>query len=73
MKADLSSSDSMYQYSDYVIVIHRPELLNINFYGPNSIPTKDKVFLHILKVRDAGEPCIIQYQNDLAHNNIIEL
>lgn len=72
MRSDISSSDSIFQASDYVMVIHRPEILNIQEYGPNHLPVKDKIYLHILKNRDAGKPCILEFENDLAYNNIIE-
>lgn len=72
MRSDLSSSDAIFQASDYVLVIHRPEILNIHEYGPDHLPTKDKVYIHILKNRDAGKPCILEFENDLMYNNLIE-
>lgn len=72
MRSDISSADALFQASDYVIVIHRPEILGIQEYGPNHLPTQNKVYLHILKNRDAGKPCILEFQNDLAYNNLIE-
>lgn len=72
MRSDLSSSDAIFQASDYVLVIHRPEILNIREYGPNHLPTQNKVYIHMLKNRDAGKPCILEFENDLAYNNIIE-
>lgn len=73
MRSDLSSSDSIFQASDYVLVIHRPETLNIQEYGPNRLPTANKVYMHLLKNRDAGKPCILEFENDLAYNNLIEI
>ena len=72
MRSDLSSSDAIFQASDYVHVIHRPEILNIQEYGPNHLPTHNKVYIHILKNRDAGKPCILEFENDLMYNNLIE-
>ena len=72
MRSDLSSSDAIFQASDYVHVIHRPEILGIQEYGPNRLPTKDKVYLHVLKNRDAGKPCILEFENDLMFNNLVE-
>lgn len=72
MRSDLSSSDSIFQASDYVLVIHRPEIINIREYGPNRLQTKNKVYIHILKNRDAGKPCILEFENDLMYNNLIE-
>lgn len=72
MRSDISSSDSIFQASDYVMVVHRPEILGIQEYGPNHLPTANKVYLHILKNRDAGKPCILEFENDLMYNNLIE-
>ena len=72
MRSDISSSDAMFQASDYVLVLHRPEILNIQEYGPNHLPTANKIYFHILKNRDAGKPCILEFENDLQYNNIIE-
>ena len=72
MRSDLSSADAIFQGSDYVLVVHRPEILNIQSYGPNHLPTSNKVYIHILKNRDAGKPCILEFENDLMYNNLIE-
>jgi replicative DNA helicase len=47
-RSDISSSDSVWQASDYVIAIHRPETLNIVLYGPHKWPTKGLVYIHVL-------------------------
>lgn len=72
MRSDISSADTIFHASDYVICIHRPELLNIQQYGPNRLLVKNKVYLHILKNRDAGEYTILEFDNDLKYNNLIE-
>lgn len=72
MRSDISSADTMFHASDYVICIHRPELLNIQQYGPNRLLVKNKIYLHILKNRDAGECAILEFDNDLKYNNLIE-
>jgi replicative DNA helicase len=72
MRSDLSSSDAIFQASDYVLVIHRPEILGIQEYGPNHLLTQNKIYLHILKNRDAGKPCILEFENDLMYNNLVE-
>ena len=72
MRSDLSSSDAIFQASDYVLVLHRPEILNIQEYGPNRLPTTNKVYIHMLKNRDAGKPCILEFETDLMYNNLIE-
>lgn len=73
MRSDLSSSDAIFQASDYVLVIHRPEILNIQEYGPNYLPTNNKVYIHMLKNRDAGKPCILEFENELMFNNLVEV
>lgn len=73
MRSDLSSSDAIFQASDYVLVIHRPEILNIQEYGPNHLPTNNKVYIHMLKNRDAGKPCILEFENELMFNNLVEI
>jgi len=70
-RSDLSSSDAVFQTSDYVIVIHRPEVLGLLSYGYNNLPVKDCVYLHILKNRD-GEVKILKFINDLKYNNLKE-
>ena len=72
MRSDISSSDAIFQASDYVLVIHRPEMLGIQEYGPNHLPTENKVYIHVLKNRDAGKPCILEFENDLMYNNLRE-
>ena len=72
MRSDICSADTIFHASDYVICIHRPELLNIQQYGPNRLLVKNKVYLHILKNRDAGECTILEFDNDLKYNNLIE-
>lgn len=68
---DVFGSDSVYHASDYVIVMHRPELLNIKQYGPNHWPTENYVYLHIIKNRE-GELRVLQFINNLKYNSIEE-
>lgn len=72
LRSDLAASDALFHASDYVIAINRPELLNLISYGVNRLPVKNKVYLHFLKIRDAGEPCILSFDNDLKYGNLIE-
>lgn len=71
MRSDLAASDAIFQASDYVLALHRPEILNLQFYSVNRLPVRNKVYLHFLKVRD-GEPCILAFENDLKYGNLIE-
>ena len=72
LRSDLAASDALFHASDYVIVINRPELQNLSSYGVRHLPVKNKVYMHFLKVRDAGEPCILEFDNDLKYGNLIE-
>ena len=72
MRSDLSASDAIFQASDFVIVIHRPEILNLAIYGIQRLPVKNKIYLHFLKVRD-GEPCILSFENELKYSNLVEI
>ena len=72
LRSDLAASDALFHASDYVIVISRPELQNLSSYGIKHLPVKNKVYMHFLKVRDAGEPCILGFDNDLKYGNLIE-
>lgn len=51
MRRDLFGADSIYQASDIVGVLHRPEILGIEEYGTKRIPTPGLVFLHILEIK----------------------
>lgn len=50
MRSDISSADTIFHASDYVICIHRPELLNIQQYGPNRLLVKTKSTYIFLKI-----------------------
>ena len=72
MRKDLFGSDSVFQASDYVIVLHRPEILGMKGdYGPSHLETKDMIYMHFLKVRE-GEPKILSFTNNLKYNSIEE-
>ena len=72
VRRDIFGGDSVFQISDYVIVLHRPELLYIKEYGPKRLPVKDMVYMHFLKVRE-GEPKILTFKNNLKYNSIEEV
>jgi hypothetical protein len=42
-------------------------------YGINRLPVKNKVYLHFLKVRDGGEPCILEFDNELKYGKLKEV
>ncbi len=48
MRRDVFGGDSVFQASDYVIVIHRPEILGIDKYGPSKESVENMIFMHFL-------------------------
>jgi len=71
-RKDLFGSDSIYQCSDVVAVLHRPEILGIEHYSTKMIPSAGLLFLCILKNRDGGIGVII-FKAKLEHNRIDEI
>jgi len=69
VRRDIFGGDSVFQASDYLIVLHRPEMLNISSYGPEGWPVKDLIYMHFLKIRE-GSPGILVFKNNLKYNRI---
>lgn len=69
MRRDIFGGDSLFQASDYVVVLHRPEILGLTAYGINSLPVKDLIYMHFIKVRE-GTPKILVFKNNLKYNSI---
>lgn len=65
---------SIYQCSDFVAVLHRPEILGIEVYGSGdkAMPSEGLLFLHLLKNRD-GATAVIIFESKLEHNRLEEL
>lgn len=72
MRRDIFGSDSLFQASDYVIVLHRPEIIGITEYGPKKLPVKNMIYMHFLKNRE-GEPKLLSFENNLKYNRIDEI
>jgi replicative DNA helicase len=70
-KADIFGADSMYQFSDVVLVSHNPKQLGIRYYGPEKLSTDEKIFWHFLKIRE-GMPFIALMKDNLKHNEILD-
>jgi hypothetical protein len=70
-KADVFGAESMYQFSDIFLITHRPEMLNLPYYGPNKLPVKNKIYWHFIKVRD-GEPFVASMSNNLKYNEVLD-
>jgi len=71
-RSDIFGSDSLFHASDIVMVLHRPELLGLQEYGPKKLPVTNRLYLHILKQRE-GEPKILAFINNLKYNSIEEV
>lgn len=69
IRSDIFGGDSIFQASDYVLIIHRPEVLGITTYGPNNLATAGLIYLHFLKNRE-GSQGVIQFKNNLKFNRI---
>ncbi|HSH50591.1 MAG TPA: DnaB-like helicase C-terminal domain-containing protein [Bacteroidales bacterium] len=69
MRKDIFGGDSIFQTSDYLLVLHRPELLGIRVYGTRAWPVENYVYMHILKNREGGLK-ILQFWNNLKYNRI---
>lgn len=68
-KKDVFGGDSLYQFSDMLSVIMNPEMLGLENYGPQRLPTKGFIYIHCLKNRE-GEPAILRMANMLKYNEI---
>lgn len=79
IKKDLHGSKSIFMDMDFVFIWHRPEMLNINRYGPETMPdgqigypTKGIVFCHVIKSRH-NVVGIIRYREEFSKGNMVEL
>ena len=71
-KTDIHGSKQIFHIADTIIIIHRPELLNIQSYGRHSFPAKDLIAFHIIKSRLMGTVGMIRFKQDFAHGTLIE-
>jgi replicative DNA helicase len=70
-RKDIFGGESVFQASDYVVVLHRPELLLLKTYGPAGWLVADLVYMHFLKNRE-GDLKVLTFKNNLKHNRIEE-
>lgn len=70
-KMDIHGGKSIYMIADTVIIIHRPESLNITKYGPHFYDTKDLVCWHFLKSRLNGTEGIVRMKQNFAEGTLI--
>jgi replicative DNA helicase len=71
-KADLYMSESIYQFSDGVCIIHRPEILHLPFYGINKRPVKNLVYCHHIKNRE-GRPKVTVFYDNLVNSEFLDI
>jgi replicative DNA helicase len=73
MRKDVFGADTVYQCSDYLFVMHRPEILHIadGEYGPQHWPVSGLIYLHALKNRE-GSLGILMFNNNLKYNRLDE-
>lgn len=62
---DIFGSKQLPQAADFVIILNRPELLNITTYGPSGFPTEGLLAFHITKNRD-GDTGMIRMKHDFS-------
>ncbi len=75
VKKDFHGSKQVFQAADLVMVIHRPELLNVEFYGRNpteTFPTKDLIAWHLMKTREGDSNQWLRFTQDFAHGTLRE-
>jgi replicative DNA helicase len=70
-RKDIFGGESVFQASDYVVVIHRPELMLLKMYGPAGWPVANLVYMHFLKNRE-GDLKVLTFKNLLKYNRLEE-
>ena len=82
---DLFGSNDIFMGSDYVLIIHKPAILNLNNYGPpigesyrqglpvyNPVnPKQPMIYFHMIKQR-SGEPSILMMLDNFKNSKIDE-
>ena len=75
---DLFGSSDIFMGSDYVLIIHRPVILKLREYGPNSWPVVDEatgrsiLYMHLIKQR-FGDPVIFKCLDDFKNSKILNI
>lgn len=74
---DVYGSDATAQFSEAMILLNRPSMYNITYYGNRNSSgmeiNKEDLFAHIVKNRNAEPNLIIRYETDFAKMSIKEL
>ena len=79
MKKDIFGSDAVFHGSDYVLISHKPYMLNLQTYGSNNLPIVNPlnsqqamVYWHLIKNRDGESGLVISMVDNLKFNRIDE-
>ncbi len=74
---DLFGSNDIFMGSDYVLVIHKPQILNLQAYGLKKYPIVNAttgnpfIYFHLLKNR-TGEPKILLMEDNFKNSQILD-
>jgi len=71
-KGDLYGSKLTWNAMDVVVMMNKPEKLDLASYTTRELPTKDKLYFHIRKQRYGEEPTIMMDCSRIGQNILIE-
>ena len=79
MKKDIFGSDAVFHGSDYVLISHKPFMLNLQTYGPNNLPIMNPmnanqamIYWHLIKNRDGESGLVLSMTDSLKYNRVDE-
>ena len=79
MKKDIFGSDAVFHGSDYVLITHKPFMLNLQTYGPNNLPIMNPmnaqqamIYWHLIKNRDGESGLVLSMTDSLKYNKVDE-
>ena len=79
MKKDIFGSDAVFHGSDYVMISHKPYMLNLQIYGSKNLPIVNPldhrqamIYWHLIKNRDGESGLVLSMLDNLKHNKVDE-
>jgi replicative DNA helicase len=79
MKKDIFGSDAVFHGSDYVMISHKPYMLNMQTYGPNNLPIvnplnsqQPMIYWHLIKNRDGEAGVVLSMVDNLQFSRVDE-
>jgi len=79
MKKDLFGSDAVFHGSDYVLITHKPYMLNLQAYGPHNLPVVNPrnqqqamIYWHLIKNREGAPGVVMSMLDNLKINKVDE-